>query len=93
MSNFEWAADRYDELKQARKQRARNTRQKVLITNLLVALEDLLGDQPDIQSGSCVRCGRDYSGEPALGGANCPSNDCPGYRARQLCARAKAGAL
>ena len=93
MSNFEWAADRYDELKQARKQRARNTRQKVLITNLLVALEDLLGDQPDIQSGSCVRCGRDYSGEPVLEGANCPSDHRPGYHARRLRARAKSGAL
>ncbi len=93
MSSYEWAADRYDERKQARKQRACNKRYRATIIELLVVLEDLLGDQPDIQSGTCVRCGRDYSGEPALEGADCPSGDCPGYRARQLRARAKAGAL
>lgn len=93
MSTYEWAADRYDELKQARKQRARNKRHRATITELLVVLEDLLGDQPDIQSGNCIRCGRDYNGEPELEGATCPSDHCPGYRARQLCARAKAGAL
>lgn len=93
MSTYEWAADRYDELKQARKQRVRNKQRRATIIELLVVLEDLLGDQPDIQSGSCVRCGRDYSGEPELEGIDCPSDECPGYRARQLCARAKAGAL
>ncbi len=93
MSVYEWAADRHDELKQARKQRARNKRQRQNIVDLLAALEVLLGDQPDIQSGHCVRCGRDYSGEPELEGTDCPNDDCPGYRARQLCARAKAGAL
>ena len=93
MSNFEWAADRYDELKQARKQRARYKRHRATIVELLVVLEDLLGDQPDVQSWICVRCGRDYIAEPALEGADCQSDDCPGYRARQLCARAKAGAL
>ena len=93
MSTYEWAADRYDELKQARKQRARNKRHRATIVELLEVLEDLLGDQPDIQSGNCIRCGRNYCGELALEGAHCPSDDCPGYRARQLCARAKAGAL
>ncbi|MEQ1613907.1 MAG: hypothetical protein ABL904_14270 [Hyphomicrobiaceae bacterium] len=92
MSMYERAADRHDELKQARKQRARNKRLRQNIVDLLAALKDLLGDQPDIQSGGCVRCGRDYSSEPELEGADCPSDDCPGYRARQLCADAKAGA-
>lgn len=93
MSMYEWASERYDELKQARKQRARRRRQRQNTVDLLAALEDLLGDQPDIQSGNCVRCGRDYSSEPELEGTNCQSDDCPGYRARQLCARAKAGAI
>ncbi len=93
MSMYEWASDLADERKAARKQRARNKRLAVLNAELLGALLDLLGDQPDIQSGNCIRCGRDYNGEPELEGANCPSDHCPGYRARQLCARAKAGAL
>ena len=92
MSMYEWAADRYDELKQARKQRARNKRQRQNIVDLLAATEDHLGDRPDIQSGNCVRCGRDYSGEPELEGADCPSDDCPGARARRLVAVAKTGA-
>ncbi|MEQ1612733.1 MAG: hypothetical protein ABL904_08250, partial [Hyphomicrobiaceae bacterium] len=90
---YEWASDLADERKAARKQRARNKRLAVLNAELLGALLDLLGDQPDIQSWICVRCGRDYIAEPALEGADCPSDDCPGYRARHLCARAKAGAL
>jgi hypothetical protein len=64
----------------------------VLSAELFAALHDLLGDRPDIQSGGCIRCGRDYRAEPELEGGNCPSDDCPGYRARQLCARARGGA-
>lgn len=93
MKQYEWAADRCDELKKARKQRALNKRQRQNIVDLLAAIDDLLGDRPDIQSGNCVRCGRDYGDEPELEGTDCPSADCPGYAARQLCARAKAGAL
>ena len=64
----------------------------LLNAELLDALQDLLGDRPDIQSGCCIRCGRDYRAEPELQGRNCSSDDCPGYRARQLCARARGGA-
>ena len=63
-----------------------------LNAELFVALHDLLGDRPDIQSGRCVRCCRDYRTEPELEGGNCPSDDCPGDRARQLLARARGGA-
>ena len=93
MSMYEWASDLADERKAARKQRARSKRLAVLNAELLGALLNLLGDQPDIQSGMCIRCGRDFRAEPELEGIDCPSDDCPGYRARQLCARAKAGAL
>lgn len=93
MSMYEWASDRYDELKRARKQRAQNRQLRSVNIELLAALDDLLGDRPDIQSGHCVRCGRDYRAEPELEGASCPSDDCPGYRARQLSARAKEGVL
>jgi hypothetical protein len=92
MSLYEWASDRYDQLKSERKRRARNKRLRVVNTEFLSALEDLLGDLPDIQSGNCVRCGRDYSGEPELEGADCPSDDCPAARARRIVAVAKAGA-
>lgn len=92
MTKYEWAADRYDDLKQARKQRARNKSLRALNAELLSAIEDLLGDRPDIQSGACIRCGRDYRDEATLEGAHCPSDDCPAYRARHVCARAKAGA-
>ena len=93
MSMYEWASDLADERNAARKQRARSKRLAVLNAELLGALLDLLGDQPDIQSGMCIRCGRDFRAEPELEGTCCPSEDCPGYRARQVCERAKAGAL
>ena len=92
MSMYEWAADRYDEIKSERRLRARSKRLRAVNTELRSALEDLLGDNPDMQSGHCVRCGRDYSGEPELEGADCPSDDCPGARARRIVAAAKAGA-
>jgi hypothetical protein len=92
MSLYEWASDRYDQLKSERKRRARNKRLRAVNTELLSAFEDLLGDQPDIQSGNCVRCGRDYSGEPELEGADCPSDDCLGAKARRIVAVTKAGA-
>ncbi len=93
MSMYEWAVNRYSDIKRSRKQRARNRRLNAINAKLLAILEDLLGDRPDIQSGTCIRCGRDYTAEPELEGGNCPSDDCPGYCARQICARAKAGAL
>jgi hypothetical protein len=92
MSMYDSAAERYDELKSERRLRARNKRLIALNSELIAALEDLLGDRPDIQSGHCVRCGRDYSDAPKLQGAHCSSDDCPGFAARQLCARVKAGA-
>jgi hypothetical protein len=93
MSMYEWAADRYDERKLARKQSARNKWLSALNAELLAAIVDLLGDCPDIQSGHCVRCCRDYRDEATLEGADCPSDDCPAYRARRIIALAKAGAL
>ena len=92
MSMHEWAAGLYEERKLARRQRARSKRLAALNAELFAALHDLLGDRPDIQSGGCIRCGRDYRAEPELEGGNCPSDDCPGYRARQLCADANGGA-
>jgi hypothetical protein len=64
-----------------------------IISDLHSAIDDLLGDKPDIQSGSCVHCGRDYRDEPQLEGGACPSDDCPGARARSVSARAKGGVL
>ncbi len=55
---------------------------------LLATLDDLIGDRPDIQSGICVACGRDYRHEPSLEGANCPSADCPRANARRVNHRA-----
>lgn len=92
MSMYEWAAGLSDERNLVRKQRARSKRLASLNTELFAVLHDLLGDKPDIQSGDCIRCGRDYRAEPELEGGNCPGDDCPGYRARQLCARARGGA-
>jgi hypothetical protein len=56
---------------------------------LLEALRDLLGDRPDVQGGICQRCGRDYIGDFIEG--DCPSDDCPAYRARAAIAKATAG--
>ena len=92
MSMYECAAERYDEIKSRRKLRARNKRLRLSHDQLLAALIDLLGDNPDIQSGNCVRCGRNYRNEPQLEGTDCPSDDCPGARARRIVAVAKAGA-
>jgi hypothetical protein len=58
----------------------------------LAALKDHAGDAPDIQSGICRHCGRDYVGEAALEGSDCPSDDCPGARGKRIVAVAKAGA-
>jgi hypothetical protein len=92
MSMYEWASNRYDQFKSERKLRSRNKRLRAINTELLSALQDLLGDLPDIQSGNCVRCSRDYSDEPELEGADCPSDDCPGAHARRIVAVTKAGA-
>lgn len=91
MSLYEWAADRYDERKSARKQRARHERTATLNAELLAALDDLLGDQPDIHDGQCFRCGRDYRSQPVLERTFCLSDACPAYRARQVSARATGG--
>jgi hypothetical protein len=58
----------------------------------LAELKDRAGNAPDIQSGICRRCGRDYVGEAELEGSDCPSDDCPGARAKRIAAVAKAGA-
>ena len=52
------------------------------IASMLEALEDLLGDKPDVQGGICQHCGRNYI-DNFLEGA-CPSDDCPANRARAL---------
>jgi hypothetical protein len=62
----------------------------VAVPQLLDALEDILGDRPDIQGGICRRCGRDYRG--AIHTGNCPSDDCPAYIARAAIAKAKGSA-
>jgi hypothetical protein len=62
----------------------------VAAPDLLEALENILGDRPDIQGGSCRRCGRDYRGEIITG--NCPSDDCPAYIARVAIVKVKGGA-
>lgn len=51
------------------------------------ALTSLLGDRPSIQNGKCVRCGRDYTGDVDLQGGECPSDDCPAYKARTVLAK------
>ena len=56
------------------------------------ALKDLIGDLGDLHGGSiaelqCHWCGRDYEDEEA--GGLCPSDDCPGYIARQAIAQAE----
>jgi hypothetical protein len=57
------------------------------IAAMLGALEDLLGDRPDVQGGICQHCGRDYI-DGFLEGA-CPSDDCPANRARALIAKTR----
>jgi hypothetical protein len=62
-------------------------------TDLLEALQDLLGDRPAVQGGICQLCGRDYMGDIETGNgeatqANCPSDDCPHTKARAAIAKA-----
>jgi hypothetical protein len=52
-----------------------------MIPQLFEALADLLGDRPDVQDGECIRCGREYHDADD---GDCPSDDCPSYRARAL---------
>jgi hypothetical protein len=52
------------------------------IATMLRALEDLLGDRPDMQGGICQHCGMDYI-DDFLEGA-CQGDDCPANRARAL---------
>ena len=68
MSMYEWAADPTTNSKQARKQRARNKRLERTITELLVVLKTSSATSPTSNPGMCIRCGRDYSGEPELEG-------------------------
>lgn len=51
---------------------------------LLAALADLLGDEPDIVADCCIRCGRDYSGDEDPPDTYCISDDCPAAIARRL---------
>jgi hypothetical protein len=53
---------------------------------MLEALEDLLGDRPDVQEGKCVRCGREYAD---IDYCECPSDDCPAFKARAAIRAAK----
>ena len=68
----------------------RNLLMTELENELLEALIDLLGDKPDIQNGQCIRCGRDYRAYPEDEGENCPSDDCPAYKAHAAIAKAEA---
>lgn len=54
---------------------------------LMVALESLLGDMPNVQGGICQHCGRDYIGEIIEG--DCVSNDCSSNIARAAITQAK----
>lgn len=60
-----------------------------LHSRLMAAVVDLLGDRPDVQSGQCVHCGRDYTGHPDVSDGNCPADDCPAHKARLLLAAAE----
>jgi len=56
------------------------------------ALKDLLGELGDLHDGSiselqCHWCGRYYDDLPS--GSLCPSDDCPGYKARAALAQAE----
>jgi hypothetical protein len=59
--------------------------------DMLEALVDLLGDQPDVQGGICQHCGRDYlrSGHDDMLTGDCPADDCPAYGARAAIAKAR----
>ena len=52
---------------------------------LLRALEDLLGDLPSVQGGVCQHCGREYQD---IFSGDCPSDDCPSFKARAAIAKA-----
>ena len=54
---------------------------------LLEALKGLLGDRPAVQGGVCQHCGRDFIGEMLEG--DCPSDDCPSFKARAAIAAAE----
>jgi hypothetical protein len=58
---------------------------------LYTALEDLLGDKPDVQGGVCQHCGRDYlaSGHDDMLTGDCPADDCPAHGARAAIAKAR----
>ena len=57
-----------------------------LHSRMVAAIEDLLGDQPDIHSGVCIRCGREYRDVPELECRYCPADDCPSHSARAVLA-------
>jgi hypothetical protein len=52
-----------------------------VIADAFDALADLLGDMPDVQRGECIRCGRQYED---IDEGECPSDNCPSWRARAL---------
>jgi hypothetical protein len=60
--------------------------QRKAVPELLEALIDLLGDRPSVQGGICQHCGRDYIGDMIEG--DCPSDDCPSFKARAAIAKA-----
>ena len=54
---------------------------------MLEALRDLRGEKPAINLvGVCNWCGRDYAQTDVSVGENCPSEDCPSYKARAVLA-------
>ena len=55
--------------------------------DLLEALQDLLGDLPSVQGGVCHHCGREYQD---IVSGDCPSDDCPSFKARAAIAKATA---
>jgi hypothetical protein len=54
---------------------------------LLEALKDLLGDLPSVRSGVCQHCGREYDD---IFSGECPSDDCPSFKASAAIAQATA---
>jgi hypothetical protein len=60
-------------------------RRRKAAPELLEALKDLLGDLPSVQGGVCQHCGREYQD---IVSGDCPSDDCPSFKARAAIAKA-----